>query len=43
MPADLQATVERESNRLDQLTLRVQDLSGGSLSPRRSRPFRCSV
>jgi len=28
MPADLQATVERESNRLDQLTVRVQDLSG---------------
>jgi len=28
MPADLQATVERESNRLDQLTLRVQDVSG---------------
>lgn len=28
MPADLQATVERESRRVDQLTLRVDDLGG---------------
>lgn len=28
MPADLQATVEREARRLDELTLRVQDLGG---------------
>jgi hypothetical protein len=28
MPADLQATVEREANRLDQLTVRVEGLDG---------------